>query len=1748
MDSELNLRHVSELRQIPDPKEQDVLRDNLVHNMVQEQVECSADRVALSHGSSHVTYAMLEARSNQLARYLVNRDVGPDDVVGIHLTRSVDMIIALLGVMKAGAAYLPLDPSYPPERLAYMLDDANPKLILSHSEVLNELPSQNIESVALDRLLRKIRHNVAEPISNRELGLTSALVAYVIYTSGSTGKPKGIAMAHRSLVNLLEWHDRGVGPARGVRVLQFAALSFDVSFQEIFSTLCGGGTLFLIDEWMRRDFPELVELLTRLHIERVFIPPMVLQGLAECISAVDEMPLGLRDVIAAGEQLRISPLIAELFRSLGGCRLHNHYGPTESHVVTALTLAGNSAEWPSFPSIGYPISNVDLYVLDERLQRVPFGEAGEIYIGGVAVAQGYRARPELTALRFVPDSFGDESGGRLYRTGDLGRWLADGSLEYVGRNDHQVKIRGYRIELPEIETRLREHVQIGDAIVIACENDHGQKYLVAYFTSAVGKGAPGPEVLRAYLEATLPDYMIPAAFVALERMPLLPNGKLDRHALPEPDLASYVRREYEAPRGGIETATEQVWCELLGMERVGRNDNFFELGGHSLMIVRMVQRLQGMGLTCSASAVYSHPTLAALAGTIVKSDAKLVAAPSRSIPIGCQAITPEMLPLVTLSDQNIVQIAATVPGGQPNIQDIYPLAPLQEGILFHHLLNRRGGDTYVLPTLISIDSSTKLEQFCQALQKVVDRHDALRTAVLWEHLPQPVQVVYRRATVPIEPVCIESGRDALEQMRERMFPQEQRLDIRQAPLIRLQIAKDPVAGRWLVLLQLHHLICDHESLEEMLAEVDGELGTDGRAPSESVPYRNHVAQVLAYQRSNAPERFFLDKLKGVTEPSAPFGLMDVHGTGAQVNEAHREIESELGQRIRLEARKYKVSAAALLHAAWALTVSRLCGRDDVVFGTLLLGRSKQNVGTRSAQGLFINTLPLRVRLAGMSARGLVAQVQRELAELMSHEQASLAVAQRCSQIEGAAPLFSTLLNFLHGIPTPDSHRLIRAPGVHVLELKERTNYPISVSVTDTGTAFSATVQADPKIDPSRILDYITVACSSLADALRFAPETPSFRLEVVPVRELYEVTRGFNLTPAPYPKDEWVHRLFEQQAQRTPDAVAIADEKHAITYSELDARANSLAADIIQSGVRPGERVAVLMRRSPPLIVTLLAILKSGAVYVPLDPLQPPERQTFVLNDSGSDLVISDRGPPPGLHSTALKWIQFDEAVYSTSRMAGVVRPQLPPAQRAPAYLMYTSGSTGVPKGVIVPHRAVTRLVINNGFAEIGPTDCIAHCSNPAFDALTFEVWGALLNGAKLLVIPDSSALERQSFERMLRQHGATILLQTTALFNRYATTSPETYAGLRYLLFGGESADARAAKLVLEAGVVGNLLNVYGPTETTTLASAYPITGIADGTPSLPIGRPISNTTLYILDSQRRPAPIGVAGEIYIGGAGVALGYHNRPELTADRFVDDPYSAEPNGRLYRSGDLGRWRLDGNIEFLGRNDRQIKLRGFRIEPGEIEAHLVRHPSVKEAIVVASNSTGGDQFLIAYLTPSGTGPLESEQLREYLSAHLPEYMRPSAFVILDEIPLTPNGKVNLQSLPAPVFGDVLSTTYESPQGEVEIALASIWQDVLGVPRVGRHDRFFELGGHSLLAMKLTSRVLSEMSVELSVSAIFECRSLAELAARISELRESKFNERLNSGGSDIQRLLERVASMKAGDVHRLMTEMTRSRTK
>ncbi|HEU4557555.1 MAG TPA: amino acid adenylation domain-containing protein, partial [Longimicrobium sp.] len=1428
--------------------------DRCIHELFEAQAARTPGAVAVVYEGEALSYAELNAHANQLAHFLRRRGVGPEVRVGICLERSLERVLGILAVLKAGGAYVPLDPGYPAERLAFMLADSATPVLLTRETLLGRLPArEGVEVVSLDGAAGEIAVESAE---NPESGAGPESLAYVIYTSGSTGAPKGALIEHRNVARLFSATDAwfGFGPS-DVWTL-FHSYAFDFSVWELWGALLYGGRVVVVPFDVSRD-PEAFHALVQR--EGVTVLNQTPSAFRQFIRVDGERggELALRVVVFGGEALEPASLREWVERRGAETpRLVNMYGITETTVhVTWRPLGREDVFGGSASPIGRAIPDLRLYVLDPARRPVPIGVPGELYVGGAGVARGYLNRPELTAERFVDDPFAP---GRLYRTGDRVRWMADGTLEYLGRLDEQVKIRGFRIELGEIEAVLRQAPGVRDCAVVVRDDETGDRRLVAYVV-----GAAEAEALRDRLRQSLPEYMVPAAFVALEALPLTANGKLDRKALPAPEGDAYARRSYEAPLGETEAALAEIWAEVLGLERVGRWDHFFELGGHSLLAIRLIERMRRVGLYMDVRALFTTPVLAELARVVGRASLE-VEVPANGIPEGCELLTPEMLPLVELSQVEIDGIVAGVPGGAANVQDIYPLAPLQEGIHFHHLLSREG-DPYLLSHVAEFDTRARLEQYLAALQAVIDRHDILRTALAWEGLPEPVQVVWRHAPLPVDEVELDAeGEDAAGELWRRHDPRRYRMELGRAPLLRACIAEDRARGRWLLLLLMHHVIGDHESLEVLQAEISAHLrGVASELPA-PLPFRTYVAQARLGVSRDEHERFFRGLLGDVEEPTAPYGLLDVWGEGQGIGEAGLPVAGDVAARMRRRARALGVSAASLCHLAWAQVLARLSGRTDVVFGTLLFGRMQGGEGMDRVMGPFINTLPVRIGVGEQGAEAAVRRTHALLADLLRHEHASLALAQRSSGVAAPAPLFTSLLNYRYSGRTELSQEAGQpGEGMRGIRGQERTNYPVVLSVDDLGDGFHLTAQVAAPAEAERVCRMMHTALQRLVEALEVAPGRVIGSIDVLPEAERRQVVVEWNRTDAEYPRDVYVHELFEAQAARTPGAVAVRFEEESLTYAQLNERANQLAHHLRGHGVGLEVRVGVLMERSLEMVVSLLAVLKAGGGYVPLDPGLPAERLAYMLEDSAVPLVLVQAA----LRDTvpARDGIEVLAVDALAERLAA--EPAENPARGAGAeslaYVIYTSGSTGRPKGVMNAHRGVVnRLVWMQAQFGIGADDVVLQKTPFGFDVSVWEFFWPLQQGAQLVMARPDGHRDPLYLQEVIERRGVTTLHFVPSMLQPFVETVEAGRCGsLRHVVCSGEALPPALVRRFYDrfAGPVV-LTNLYGPTEAAVDVSCWTCPR-EDAAGVVPIGRPVWNTALYVLDAALKPVPVGTPG-----------------------------------------------------------------------------------------------------------------------------------------------------------------------------------------------------------------------------------------------------------------------------------------------
>ncbi|CAM1358023.1 amino acid adenylation domain-containing protein [Tenacibaculum xiamenense] len=1659
-------------------------------DLFSEQVIKTPEAIAVVYENEVLTYNELDKRSNQLGSYLQSLDVKSGTLVGVCLERSTEMIVGILGVLKSGAAYVPIDPEYPQDRINYMLDDANINLVLTSTAVNKETLTGNedITKILLDRDWDTIASFSSKKLNNI---LSNKELAYIIYTSGSTGKPKGVMVEHKNLVNLCFWHQSEYSVSESSRGTLFAGIGFDASIWEIYPYLISGASLYPISRKDRYDLNFLTRFLKEHAITHAYIPTLL------CKSFIEE-GISLPDVtiLTGGDALVVNKAT--------DLTIYNNYGPTEATVVASnyKVVDTTLAKIP----IGKPIDNMQIYITDLGMNLVPVGVVGELCVSGKGVARGYLNREKLTKEKFIANPF--KEGNTIYKTGDLARWLPDGNIEFVGRADNQVKIRGYRIELGEIEKALSNIESIHQSCVLAKEDVQGNKRLVGY---VVIEGELNKEAIEAQLKESLPQYMIPLLWVELEEMPLTANGKLDKKSLPEIELSTLSAKEYVAPRNETEEELAVIWQDLLGVNKVGIHDNFFELGGHSLLVIQLISRLQKIGYHIEVRDIFLNPTIAGVNEKLLSSEL-VYKVPANGITTTTERIIPSMVPLLDFKQEDIDRVVNTVEGGVTNIQDIYPLAPLQEGIYFHYLLSsEEEGDPYILPHLLSFPSKEKRSSFISALQFVVNRHDVLRTSIISEGLPHAVQVVSREVTLSEEQLILDQSGDILSELEVLTSPGNQWMDISKAPLLKLKLADDTKSNNYYLIINQHHLILDHVGMEKITIEVEEYLSGNAASLSEPVLYRDFIGHTLHLQKTNNSELYFKELLTGIEEPTYPFGLSDIRGNGGSLKESEIVLPSSINKEIRRVCIELGMSPAVLFHAAFGLLVGKCSNSDYALFGSLFSGRLQGSLGATDSLGLFINTLPFFVELKG-NATEYVNEVRKKLGELLSYEQTSLSSVQGWSDISNDIPFFSAILNFRHS-PAPleeEEEKEIEDTdnedlGISFVGGHERSNYPFSIDVDDYGVDFGLKIQVDGSIDSDRVIALMQEALVQLLERLKLGEKAPVNSISILPKKEEERLLNTAHNNRMVFPVDKTIIDLFEQQVSQTPETIAVVCNDESITYEELDKRSNQLAHYITNNHTNENNFVGVFLERNIDLIVSLLGIMKSGKVYIPLDVKHPIDRIDHIIKDSGLSLIITNSIANDLLLSNAnfqRILLDNDKAIteQTTFKLNRITRSD------DEAYIIYTSGTTGKPKGVVVNHSGITNIALNwKNLFEVNQQTNLLQLASAAFDVFIGDLCKTLLFGGKMIICPDDVRFDLAGLYKLIEHHQITLFETTPALgvpLMDFIYENKLNYSSLKQVILGSDVFNLHDFKRLYERfGEDIRITNSYGLTEATIDSSYYEVKDSSEllSLSNIPIGKPLYNTQFYILDNSKNLVPQGTVGELYIGGSGLAKEYLNNPSLTQKKFVPNPF--QEGSRLYKTGDLARRLPDGNIEFIGRADNQIKIRGYRIELGEIENALFKHKSVTNCCVLSKDDINGNKCLVGYVVTEGE--LNKELLHEELQMSLPDYMIPNLWVQLDEMPLTANGKLDRKSLPDPNFSQLSTREYVPPRNETEKQLVLIWQELLGVEKIGVYDNFFELGGHSLLVVKLISQ-LQKIDFHITVRDIFVNPSIAAISKKLSSL--------------------------------------------
>jgi amino acid adenylation domain-containing protein len=1640
-------------------------RDLCLHQLFERQVEKTPEAVAAADGNSSLTYSSLNGRANQLARYLQKQGVQPQTLVGICLDRSLDMLVAVLGVLKAGAAYVPLDPAYPKDRIAFVIEDSQASVLITQSSLFDTFRSTSARWVRMDADWNSIS---SESDTTLQSLTTPDGPAYVIYTSGSTGKPKGVEIGHESVVNFLTSMQREPGFKAEDTLLAVTTLSFDIAGLELHLPLSVGGKVVIAT---REEAGDGARLMQRLKDSQATVMQATPASWRLLLDAGWQGDSKLK-ILCGGEALPRE--LAE--KLLPGCgELWNMYGPTETTIWSSVYRV-QDCNWASAP-IGRPIANTQMYVLNKNAHLVPLGVPGELHIAGDGLAHGYWKRPELTSQKFIPDPFSKTPGARMYKTGDLVRYLPDGNLQYLSRIDNQVKLRGFRIELGEIESVLAEHEAVAQAVVAVRESTPGNQQLVAYIVASQSRSDLSSQ-LREFLGRRLPSFMVPSTFVVLDAFPLTPNGKVDRRALPAPDFTD-IGPVLEAGNE-VEHLLVGIWKHLLSIETVGVTNNFFELGGHSLLATQMVSRIRrAFQVELPLRLLFEHPTIAELAKDIERlrraehaiSGPKLIRQPRR-FEKNAEGEEVAVFP-VSFAEQRLWMLDRL----QPN------------------------SSAYNLSIGLRLQGELKINALERSIEEILRRHEVLRARFRLNG-DEPEQCIGPLRPVALPITVFSNSASPETSAREFLRKESQRtFDLANGPLWRaslVHLANDD----HVLLITVHHIAFDGWSAGVLLRELAAHYsafatGSSARLPELDIQYPDFSVwqrEYLSGERLEKQVSYWKRQLAGAPghielPTDRPRPQMQTF-RGSQMS---LTIPPELSLKLKQLAHKNESTLFMMLLGAFSVLLARYSGQEDVVVGSPIAGRT--HAETENLIGFFVNTIPLRASMASNPPFAqLLASVRNTTLDAYAHQDLpfeKLVEELKPERDLSRNPIFQVMFA-LQNVP----REMAELPRLKLSPFRAgnavNSKFDLSLMAVENGDSINTVFEYNSDLFEAERIKRMQRHWLTLLEGIVANPDCPVAELPLMESSERQQVLVDWNAGSTLSPST-LLHQFVEQQTARTPDAVALIDGVKRISYRELNSRANQLARKLQKLGVGPEVLVAVCSERCADMMVALLAVLKAGGAYVPLDPMYPKDRLAKILEDSHAKVMIAQEPltsilPP---HSAEVVLTDRDWPAISTESEADL---EVAVAADNLAYVLFTSGSTGRPKGVALEHRSAS-IFVQWAQTVFTPEELSGTLfgTSICFDLSIFEMFVPLSVGGTVIIAQNALALKELSAASEVRLIN-TVPSAIAELLRMNAVPSSVLTVNL-----AGEPLPESLAREICQQTSVQKLYNLYGPTEDTT----YSTYTLVPRSGEVTIGRPIANTQTYVLDARRQPVPIGVPGELYLAGDGLARGYYGRDDLTAERFVANPFSDKPNARMYRTGDRCRYRADGSIEYLGRIDNQVKLRGFRIELGEIESLLVQHPSVQQAVVVVREDTPGNPQLVAYVVATAPAPELPSQLRTLLSQSVPNYMVPSAILALEAFPLTPNGKIDRRALPAPDGNSQTAIAFVAPRTATEQALAAIWAEVLRRPAVGIHDDFFALGGHSLLATQVISRIQVRLQRDIPLRTLFERPTVEQLAKAVEE---------------------------------------------
>jgi amino acid adenylation domain-containing protein len=1625
------------------------MTDKSFIDLFEAQVLKTPGNTAVVFEQEQLTYAALNERSNNLAHYLREKGVKEETLVPLYIERGINMMVGMLGIMKAGGAYVPIDTDFPPERIHFMLKDTAATVVVSSKATSLKLTAgTGIDIVEMESVPDQLKNNLATKVLATQL-------AYVIYTSGSTGNPKGVMIEHRNLVDYVTGLNEKtqINECRSFALV--STIATDLGNTVIYASLVSGGALHLFT----KESVSNIELLHRYFETHQIDCLKIVPSHWKVLNSEEKLLLPAKLLIFGGEAL--PEKVVEAIRSTGtSCRIVNHYGPTETTIGKLLHIVEPGTKYEYTIPVGKPFSNTKVLVLTNNLKLCPIGVPGQLYITGDGLARGYLNNPALTNEKFIRNPFSKQADSLMYSTGDLVKYLPDGNISFIGRVDNQVKIRGYRIELGEIESRLQQSNLVSQAVVLAKDDQHGDKRLVAYI---IPSGNLDREGVLMDLKDQLPDYMIPAVWIELESFPLTANGKIDRNALPDPGSSETVSDRYVAPQNDVEARLASIWQDVLEVDQVGINDDFFELGGHSLLAVRLVSAIRkAFEVEMPISDIFDFPTVSLLAAQIAGNTGNEVLAPVKAL--------------------------------SPRPQRI-PLSFSQERLWF---IDRLEGSTqYHLPAVLRLKGELNKAALEYALQQVVNRHEVLRTVYVEQEglVNQLVKEKNEWQLAEIEGAFFTENPKALQQEINQLVSAP--FDLANDDMLRASLIE--LSGQDHVLVAtLHHIASDGWSTAILVKEVAEfyQAFVEQRAallPSIEVQYTDYASWQRDYLQDELLDKkisYWKEKLNGVSPVQLPadFKRPAIQQTRGDITGFR--IDKGLSQQLQQFSLDNGATIFMTLLAAFKVLLHRYSGQEDICIGTPVAGRQQQEL--EGLIGFFVNTLALRTQVNGdVSFKDLLQQVKATTMEAYVHQDVPFEkVVENVvkERDRSRSPVFQLMFIMRNTPEVPElsfgNVQVTRQQHAHTT-----SQFDLTLVITETDNGLFGSVEYCTALYRSESIEKMIAHFNKLLASIINNPGQSIGLLPMLTLAEEHQLLDDFNATGAAYPQDKSVIGLFEEQAGKTPGATAVLFGENQLTYRELNERSNQLAYYLTAKGIGKESLVPICIERGIEMMVGLLGILKTGAAYVPVDPEYPADRIAYMLEDTAAAIIVSSRESRSKISAeTNLDIIELDGDWPTISQQPTAnLTIKVDPSQLA--YVIYTSGSTGKPKGVMIEHTSVLNLLMSIAdTVQFNACSVFMSVTTFSFDICYLELYMPLVMGGKLLLMPRETAMDGFKLAENISIYHPTHMQGTPSTWQLLLDAGWQNEEDIK-MLVGGE-----AVKEDIKTALTrrGNVWNVYGPTETTIWSTVKRL----EENETVQIGQPIANTTIRIVNREGQMVPIGVAGEILIGGIGLARGYYNQPALTTSKFIVDRFSTQAGTKIYRTGDLGRWLPDGNIECLGRIDDQVKIRGYRIELGEIEAVLLQSGLVRQCVVLAREDKAGQKRLVGYVVPMGE--FNKQQSIEQLRRQLPEYMVPAIWMQLESLPLTPNGKTNRNALPDPDASDQATSEYVAPRNEMETTLAGIWQDLLHIDRVGIHDNFFELGGHSLLTMRMVSAIETKLLLSIPINVLFQFTTIGELS--------------------------------------------------